>query len=465
MVEQRSTLVTVEPGGDTQPAPPQAENLRGEVCTVCFNKRDEAQKAGLELCNSKDGKWLVIAGIEPGTLCAIFSELKPGAKLLDIHANGYTTRQPSLEAAVRLISTAVGEVSITFMPLVDRYGFIISTEHFLANPVTRDMLKYENSQLRKWKRRVASPQAWQDYAARKTEKLRQRIRTGVPDAVRGFVWKLIAAARAPEGFRREGLYASLILKEEGRPAYQQIDKDVPRTMTEHIYFRGNADAGAIPAGQAALTRLLRAYAAFDPQISYVQGMSSYAAVLLLYMTEEDAFWTFATLMQHCGLSGCFAEGFPLLQSCYDTWMLLLKKHLPKLHGHILRQLLSFLAIEPSEYAEMVANGEPSRQLVPGVYTTYWFQTMLVGGDSPAPSAVAPRLMDSILLDGNLTVIFQAALGMLHIHRKELLHATESDLAEKLKQLPQRMGDIEQVMTRAYEFPVKPKHLLGARERA
>ena len=48
-------------------------------------------------------------------------------------------------------------------------------------------------------------------------------------------------------------------------------------------------------------------------------MSSYAAVLLLYMTEEDAFWTFATLMQFCGLSGLFTEGFPLLQQCYDSW--------------------------------------------------------------------------------------------------------------------------------------------------
>ena len=35
-----------------------------------------------------------------------------------------------------------------------------------------------------------------------------------------------------------------------------------------------------------LTRVLRAYAAFHPELGYTQGMSSYAAVLLLYMTEE-----------------------------------------------------------------------------------------------------------------------------------------------------------------------------------
>ena len=76
-------------------------------------------------------------------------------------------------------------------------------------------------------------------------------------------------------------------------------------MTEHIYFR-TADG----TGQEALTRVLRAYAALNPSLGYTQGMSSYAAVLLLYMTEEDAFWTFATLMDKCTVEGLFTDGFP-----------------------------------------------------------------------------------------------------------------------------------------------------------
>ena len=52
---------------------------------------------------------------------------------------------------------------------------------------------------------------------------------------------------------------------------QQIEKDVPRTMTEHVYFRGAPDADSLPAGQAALSRLLRAYAAFNPLLGHTQG--------------------------------------------------------------------------------------------------------------------------------------------------------------------------------------------------
>ena len=60
-----------------------------------------------------------------------------------------------------------------------------------------------------------------------------------------------------------------------------------------------------------------------------------------------------------------------------------------------------------------------RSMLPSMYTTYWFQSMVVGGDNPAPSAVAPRLMDCILLDGHLGVIFQFGLALLKSHEKEV----------------------------------------------
>ena len=43
------------------------------------------------------------------------------------------------------------------------------------------------------------------------------------------------------------------------------------------------------AGQTALFRVLVAYAQADPAVGYCQGMGFIAAVLLSYLTEEDAF--------------------------------------------------------------------------------------------------------------------------------------------------------------------------------
>ena len=100
-------------------------------------------------------------------------------------------------------------------------------------------------------------------------------------------------------------------------------------------------------------------------------------------------------------------------------------------------------------------------MVPSVYTTYWFQTMLVGGENPAPSAVAPRLMDSILLDGNLAVIFQLGLALLKMHQRELLKLQGEKLAEALRTLPTRAHDADSIMDVAYTFSVSAHDVAGS----
>ena len=52
------------------------------------------------------------------------------------------------------------------------------------------------------------------------------------------------------------------------------------------------------------------------QVGYVQGMGFIAGLLLLYMCEEDAFWTLTALLKgavHAPLEGLFRPGLPLLQ--------------------------------------------------------------------------------------------------------------------------------------------------------
>jgi hypothetical protein len=228
-------------------------------------------------------------------------------------------------------------------------------------------------------------------------------------------------------------------------------------MTGHIFFRGNDSKG-----QAALTRLLRAYAAYNPTLGYTQGMSSYAAVLLLYMSEEDAFWVFATLMEHCGLSGLFEEGFPLLHEYYDCWEALLRRAKPKLSAHIHRQLGEFMGLDKFDYGAARKEDDRMRFMVPGMYTTAWFQAMLVGGDKPAPSALAPRIMDNILLEGNISIIFALGLALAAAEQKTLLKATSEGVATALSGLAARASayerDIDGLMNEAYDFNVRDKHL-------
>jgi Rab-GTPase-TBC domain len=54
-----------------------------------------------------------------------------------------------------------------------------------------------------------------------------------------------------------------------------------------------------------------------PQVGYVQGMGFIAGLLLLYMREEDAFWTMVALLKGASrpppLEGLYLEGLPLLR--------------------------------------------------------------------------------------------------------------------------------------------------------
>ena len=69
---------------------------------------------------------------------------------------------------------------------------------------------------------------------------------------------------------------------------------------------------------------------------------------------------------------------------------------------------------------MEREADPMRYMLPSLYTTDWFQTMFVGGNFPAPSSLAPRIMDNILLDGNIAIVFSLGLALMSTHRKELL---------------------------------------------
>lgn len=50
-------------------------------------------------------------------------------------------------------------------------------------------------------------------------------------------------------------------------------------------------------GQQKLFNILAVYASYNPEVGYCQGMAYVAAVLLMHMPEEDAFWALYCLME------------------------------------------------------------------------------------------------------------------------------------------------------------------------
>lgn len=75
------------------------------------------------------------------------------------------------------------------------------------------------------------------------------------------------------------------------PDIRQIDLDVNRTYRDHIMFRERYCSK-----QQELFNVLGAYSVYNLEIGYCQGMSQIAALLLMYLDEEDAFWALSILV-------------------------------------------------------------------------------------------------------------------------------------------------------------------------
>lgn len=68
-----------------------------------------------------------------------------------------------------------------------------------------------------------------------------------------------------------------------------------RTFPTHPYFSAH-----LGAGQLSLFNLLKAYSLLDKEVGYCQGISFVAGVLLLHMSEEQAFEMLKFLMYDLG---------------------------------------------------------------------------------------------------------------------------------------------------------------------
>ena len=51
-------------------------------------------------------------------------------------------------------------------------------------------------------------------------------------------------------------------------------------------------------GIAKLRRVLLAYSVHNPDVEYCQGFNRMAAIALLFMHEEDAFWSLVFIIEH-----------------------------------------------------------------------------------------------------------------------------------------------------------------------
>ncbi|KAM6937562.1 uncharacterized protein FYW49_021308 [Xenentodon cancila] len=286
------------------------------------------------------------------------------------------------------------DADYTIYKVTDRFGFLHEKELPTPTALEEKQKQQELERVEKWLKMVKN---WGKY--RNHEKLVKRVYKGIPLQLRGQAWALLLDIEKVKQ-DNEGKYEKM--KQQARTfstEIKQIDLDVNRTFRNHIMFMDRFGVK-----QQALFHVLAAYSVYNTEVSYCQGMSQIAAILLMYLNEEDAFWALSQLLTNSAHSmhGFFIPGFPKLQRFQAHHDLILSKMLPKLKKHLDKE-----------------------QMTTGIYSTKWFLQCFI---DRTPFTLTLRLWDIYILEGE-KILTAMAYAILKLHRKRLQKLQLEELRE------------------------------------
>lgn len=312
---------------------------------------------------------------------------------------------------------------------VDRFGFIKQEQNSsegLTKTWSTNEHEREETRIRKWRKMIGvGGSDWKQYVRRKPHVVKRRIRKGIPDCLRGLVWQLISGSRDLL-LMNPGVYEQLVIYETSASELDII-RDISRTFPSHVFFQQRHGPG-----QRSLYNVLKAYSVYDRDVGYVQGMGFLAGLLLLYMSEEDAFWLLVALLKgavHAPMEGLYLAGLPLVQQYLFQFEQLVKEHMPKLGKHFSEEMIN-----------------------PSMYASQWFITVF---SYSFPFPLALRIWDVFLYEG-VKVVFKVGLALLKFCHDDLIKLPFEKLIYALRNFPEDAMNPDTLLPLAFSIKVSKR---------
>ncbi|KAI9488036.1 rab-GTPase-TBC domain-containing protein [Zychaea mexicana] len=318
-------------------------------------------------------------------------------------------------------------VSFGDNPETDRYGFkkasqwITLDDHHEFDETYQPTL---DRRLGKWQQLL---EEYEPKLPERSSKVKRYIRKGVPAHLRGKVWLHYSGAEAKMD-SNPGVYAKFLGKAEEMGDSNEfadiIARDLHRTFPDNIQFRSRTPSSSTDAQQqqqeqqqeqpaiiSALQRVLSAFSVYSPSIGYCQSLNYIVGMLLLFMNEEEAFWTLVAIVQNLLPAGVYdvtMEGSNIDQT---VLMMLIWERMPHLWNK--------LAEKKSSFWDYAADGTsmPTITLV----TNHWFLTLFI---NILPIETVLRVWDCFFYEG-ASVLFRVALTLFKLSENAIMSLDDS----------------------------------------
>ncbi|KAK7141619.1 hypothetical protein R3I93_015693 [Phoxinus phoxinus] len=214
----------------------------------------------------------------------------------------------------------------------NRFGFILGNGETDSDGPCPELVRHRES---KW---LSLMTQWEQVMEKKSNKVKGQCQKGIPASVRAKGWPLLCGAKDRQAKNHE-LYKRLVEAPDHQGWTDIIKRDTDRQFPFHEMFQSKDGHG-----QKDLLEVLKAYTQYRPDEGYCQAQGPVAAVLLMNMPAEEAFWC---LVQ---ISELYLPGYysPLLEGVlFDAAVLssVLKKLCPAAHKHLQNQ-----GVEPLMFA-------------------------------------------------------------------------------------------------------------------
>ncbi|XP_036408365.1 TBC1 domain family member 10B-like [Megalops cyprinoides] len=293
------------------------------------------------------------------------------------------------------------EVNGMVLRRTDKYGFLGGTQYSEGSEreIRVDVARQREM---KWLEMFSN---WDKWVSRRFQKVKLRCRKGIPSSLRARAWQLLS--NSTELLESNPGKFEELEREQGDPKWLDIiEKDLHRQFPFHEMFAARGGHG-----QQDLFRILKAYTVYRPDEGYCQAQAPVAAVLLMHMPAEQAFWC---LVQICEkyLPGYYSAGLEAIQLDGEIFFSLLRRVCPMAYRHLKK-----FKIDPI------------------LYMTEWFMCIF---SRTLPWACVLRVWDMFFCEG-VKVVFRVGLVLL----KQMLGSVEKlrelqgmyETMERLRNIP------------------------------